>query len=45
MALYARPEDVHSKCDHLADPPIVRCTHDWRIHWGNVDRQVTGEGG
>lgn len=46
MALYPKPEEVSTlKCDHLADPPICKCIHDWRVFWGNVERIVLGEGG
>lgn len=35
----ALPVDVNpSECEHEAEPPVCRCAHDWRIHWGNVKR-------
>lgn len=37
------PEVNHNDCDHQADPPVVRCVHDWRIHWGNMNRRPTGQ--
>ena len=40
-----KPENVSNDCDHLADPPICNCLHDWRIEWGNVKRIIRGEGG
>ncbi|QFG10390.1 head-tail connector protein [Mycobacterium phage Anthony] len=29
------------RCNHAedADPSECVCYHDWRVHWGNVDRQ------
>ncbi|AXC33289.1 hypothetical protein SEA_DUBLIN_14 [Mycobacterium phage Dublin] len=44
MTLYPKPEEVNSTgCDHWADPPVVKCIHDWRIVWGNMPRTITGE--
>ncbi|UJQ86254.1 hypothetical protein SEA_BONAMASSA_15 [Mycobacterium phage Bonamassa] len=44
MTLYPKPEEVNSTgCDHWADPPVVKCIHDWRVVWGNVPRTITGE--
>ncbi|AGK87949.1 head-tail connector protein [Mycobacterium phage Severus] len=32
-----RPENVDvEKCDH--EFGVCYCVHDWRIHWGNVER-------
>ncbi|QXN72986.1 hypothetical protein SEA_PHILLIS_15 [Mycobacterium phage Phillis] len=42
MTLYPRPEEANTK--DCTDESHF-CVHDWRIFWGNVDRQVTGEGG
>ncbi|ASZ75451.1 head-tail connector protein [Mycobacterium phage Kimona] len=38
FTLAVNPEDVDpSKCDH--ELGICYCVHDWRIHWGNVERR------
>jgi hypothetical protein len=29
-----------TKCSHTTDGPH-NCVHDWRVHWGNVEK--TGE--
>ncbi|AEJ94505.1 hypothetical protein PBI_ACHEBE_18 [Mycobacterium phage Achebe] len=37
FGLAVRPEHVDvSKCDH--EFGVCFCVHDWRIHWGNLDR-------
>lgn len=32
-----------SKCDHNEGATLedCHCYHDWRIHWGNVEKQTT----
>ncbi|QFP95685.1 hypothetical protein SEA_SHYGU2_18 [Mycobacterium phage Shygu2] len=38
FGLAVRPEHVDvSKCDH--EFGVCFCVHDWRIHWGNLERK------
>lgn len=45
MAFYPRPEEVNAKKCPKGEEPGHICVHDWRVYWGNVERQVTGEFG
>lgn len=44
MALYL-PENVNNNDCPDGDEPGHTCVHDWRIYWGNLPREITGEGG
>lgn len=40
MNVYDQRNVKTSQCEHTTDGEH-HCVHDWRIYWGNVDRQAT----
>ena len=35
----ALPQNVDAnQCEHDPPHPVGQCVHDWRIHWGELDK-------